>query len=198
MARSAGWFLSSLIIFLHYTVPMNDAHSQRERIFTGVKFAVDRVPVRTHDGWTVMRELIVHGGAVLVLPIMDDGRVVMIRNQRFAVEKELWELCAGTLEAGEDPRKCAARELIEETGYEAKSIEKLCEFYTSPGMTNEWMRVFLARDLTHVGQRLEATEQIKVELCQWKDVLEMVRKGEIVDGKTIAGILYYERFGKHS
>lgn len=176
---------------------MNTTDPQRERIFTGVKFAVDRVQIRTHGGGTTQRELIVHGGAVLVLPILDDapgGRVVMIRNQRFAVEKELWELCAGTLEPGEDPAECAARELIEETGYEAKSIEKLCEFYTSPGMTNELMRVFLAKDLTHVGQRLEATEHIQVELCRWPDVLEMVRKGEIVDGKTIAGILFYERF----
>ena len=176
---------------------MNDANAKRERIYTGVKFAVDRVPVRTHDGGTTQREMIVHGGAVLVLPILDDapgGRVVMIRNQRFAVEKELWELCAGTLEKDEDPAGCAARELIEETGYEAKTIEKLCEFYTSPGMTNERMHVYVAKDLTHVGQRLEATEQIRVELRRWPDVLEMVRTGEIVDGKTIAGILFYERF----
>jgi ADP-ribose pyrophosphatase len=173
---------------------MSQPHEQRERIYTGVKFAVDRVQIRTHGGGTAQRELIVHGGAVLVLPLMDDGRVVMIRNQRFAVGKELWELCAGTLEPGEDPEVCAARELIEETGYEAKNIEKLCEFYTSPGMTNELMRVFTAKDLTHVGQRLEATEQIQVELRRWPDVLEMVRTGEIVDGKTIAGILFYERF----
>ncbi|MFA7236414.1 MAG: NUDIX hydrolase [Phycisphaeraceae bacterium] len=176
---------------------MSQSHEQRERIYTGVKFAVDRVPIRTHGGGTTQREMIVHGGAVLVLPILDDapgGRVVMIRNQRFAVGKELWELCAGTLEKDEDPAECAARELIEETGYEAKTIEKLCEFYTSPGMTNELMRVFTARDLTHVGQRLEATEQIQVELRRWPDVLEMVRTGEIVDGKTIAGILFYEAF----
>jgi len=166
-----------------------------ERIFEGVKFAVDRVAVATRDGGTAERELVVHPGAVLVLPVLEDGRIVMIRNQRFAVGEELWELCAGTLEEGEPPAECAGRELIEETGYEATVIEPLCVFYTSPGFTNETMHAFVARGLSHVGQALEATEQIEVETIALDEAMAMVREGKIRDGKTMTALLYYERFG---
>lgn len=165
------------------------------RVFTGVKFAVDQISVRAHDGSMVVRERITHPGAVVVLPLTDDGRVVMIRNHRFVVGKTLWELCAGTLEPPELPEACARRELIEETGYEAGRVEALCQFYTTPGMTDELMHAFVARDLVHVGQRLEATEKIEVELIALADVLQMVRDGRIVDGKSIATLLYHQAFG---
>ena len=161
------------------------------RVFEGVKFAVDRVAYTGREGQTLRREKVTHPGAVLVLPIMADGRIVMIRNYRFAVGQWLWELCAGTLEPGEAPINCAGRELIEETGYEAGQIEPLCTFYTSPGFADEKMHAFVARDLKHVGQRLEATEQIEVEPTGLDRVLSMIAAGEIVDGKTIAALLHY-------
>lgn len=173
---------------------MAEPTSAPERVYTGVKFAVDRVAIAHRDEGEALRELVVHPGAVIVLPILDDGRVVMIRNHRFAVGQTLWELCAGTLEPGEPPADCAGRELIEETGYEAGSIRPMTTFYTSPGFTNETMHAFLATDLKPVGQRLEATEQIEVEPIPADRVMAMVGDGTIRDGKTIAALLYHRRF----
>lgn len=181
-------------LVMTYTADMTQDDYPTRRIFTGVKFAVDQITVPTRDGSTAVRERITHPGAVVVLPITQDDRVVMIRNHRFAVGQTLWELCAGTLEPPEPPAACAGRELIEETGYEAGRIESLCQFYTTPGMTNELMHAFVAHDLKHVGQQLEATEQIEVELVPRADVLQMVRTGEIVDAKSIAALLYHQAF----
>lgn len=173
---------------------MANTIEQRTRLFDGVKFSVDKVELTTKDGQQVTREAVVHPGAVVVLPILDDGRIVMIRNHRFVVGEELYELCAGTLEPNEDPAVCAGRELIEETGYEAGSIEPLCDFYTSPGFCNERIHAFVARDLKHVGQQLEATEHIIVEPLPLADVLAMTKDGRICDGKTIATLLYHTTF----
>jgi ADP-ribose pyrophosphatase len=173
---------------------MANTIEKRTRLFDGVKFSVDKVELTTRDGQRVAREAVVHPGAVVVLPILDDGRVVMIRNHRFVVGEELYELCAGTLEPNEDPTDCAGRELIEETGYEAGSIEPLCGFYTSPGFCNERIYAFVARDLKHVGQQLEATENIIVEPLPPTDVLAMTKDGRIRDGKTIATLLYHTTF----
>lgn len=139
------------------------------------------------------RELIVHPGAVVILPVLDQ-KIVMIRNKRWAVNETLWELPAGTLEPPEPPAACAGRELIEETGYEAGSIEPLVDFYTSPGFCTELLYCFVARDLTHVGQQLEETEDIAVEPLEMDSVLDMVRTNQIRDGKSIAAILYYNNF----
>lgn len=171
---------------------MTDRIKQSERVFDGVKFSVDRIEVASTDGsHTVMRERVVHPGAVIVLPLLDDGRVAMIRVHRFIVGETLWELCAGTLEAGEDPADCAKRELIEETGYEAGKLEKLTAFYTSPGFCNEFIHAYVATDLTHVGQQLEDTEEITVEPLAMGDVLTMIRDGRIKDGKSIATLLHH-------
>ena len=166
------------------------------RIFEGVKVNLDVVKIKTADGGTVEREVVVHPGAVTILGILHDGRVVMIRNHRWTVGKKLWELPAGTLEVGEDPAVCAGRELIEETGYEAARIEPLTQFYTSPGILTEWMHTFVATGLRHVGQALEETERIEVEPVAPERLIEMVKTGEIVDGKSIATILFWLSFVK--
>jgi ADP-ribose pyrophosphatase len=171
-----------------------DPTETRETVFQGVKFDVERRHVPTHDGGTAVREVVVHPGAVVVLPLLDDGRVVMIRNHRFAVGETLWELCAGTLEPGEEPIVTAARELIEETGYEAGRIEPLTVFYTSPGICDERMCAFVATDLSEVGQRLEATEQIEVARLARPEVMALAASGEIRDGKTLATLLFWDRF----
>ena len=167
-----------------------DASQTARTVFEGVKVHVDVVSITGRDGRSYERELVVHPGAVIVLPILDDGRIVLIRNHRFAVGKTLWELPAGTLEAGEDPALCAGRELIEETGYQSDVIEKLSAFYTTPGISTELMHAFRATGLKHVGQALEETEQIEVEPRPYDDVLNMIRQNVIEDGKTIATILY--------
>ncbi|MBI1367763.1 MAG: NUDIX domain-containing protein [Planctomycetes bacterium] len=167
---------------------------ESRRIFEGVKVKLDLVKITTPDGRQVEREVVVHGGAVAILGILDDGRIVMIHNHRHTLDQTLWELPAGTLEAGEDPAVCAGREMIEETGYEAAKIEPLCEFYTSPGILTERMYCFVATGLKHVGQALEETEQITVEPVAPAIVLEMIKRGEIVDGKSVAALLYWWTF----
>jgi ADP-ribose pyrophosphatase len=134
----------------------------------------------------------------VILPLLDgpEGRrVVMIRNRRPAVGKVLWELPAGTLEPPEAPETCAARELAEETGYRAATIEPLGRFYTTPGMTDELMWAFVATGLSEVGQRLEADEDLAVEPVAPGRVLAMIDSGELMDGKSVASILLAQRRG---
>ncbi len=159
----------------------------------GRLFSVQVLTWTDGAGRTVRREVVRHPGAVLVVPILPDGRIVMIRNHRVAVGGRLWELPAGTLEAGEDPARAAARELQEETGYRAGSVERLAEFYTSPGFCDELMRVFVARGLEPVERRLEPGEDIEVEILAPPAVLSMIERGEIKDGKSIAALLLWAR-----
>lgn len=133
----------------------------------------------------------VHPGAVVVLPLLAGDCVVMIRNYRYAVEQELWELPAGTREPGESPIETARRELEEETGYRAANMSPLCEFYTSPGVSTERMFAFVATDLTPVPQRLEDGEQIRVEVVPIARVRSMLLDGDLADGKTIAVLARY-------
>ena len=116
----------------------------------------------------------VHPGAVVVLPLLDDGRIVMIHNFRHTMEEELLELPAGTLAPGEPPIDAARRELSEETGYAAGSVEPFITFYTLPGICTERMHAFIATDLRAGEQRLEPGEQIRVEIVDL-EIVEMTQ-----------------------
>jgi ADP-ribose pyrophosphatase len=168
-------------------------------VFHGVRFDVHAVDLPGRDGQKHRREVIVHPGAVVILPLLDPETVVLIRNERFAVGQTLWELPAGTLEAApETPLSCAYREIIEETGYQAGTMKKLTEFYSSPGILTEVMHAYVAADLKMVGQDLDESERITAHPKPINQVLEMVRSGEIRDGKTIATLLYYRSFGPNA
>lgn len=162
-----------------------------EVLLTAHRFRVERVEYTIPGKGPASRELIVHPGAVLILPLLDDGRVVLIRNFRYSAGKELLELPAGTLEAGEAPATCAAREVEEETGYRAAHLEPLCSFYTTPGFTNEFMHAFVATGLTQTAQHLDPTEQIRVEPMTLTAAVEATLDGQIVDAKTIAALQVY-------
>jgi ADP-ribose pyrophosphatase len=161
-----------------------------EVVLVGARFNVERRWLARRDGGSEARELVVHPGAVVILPLLDDGRIVMIRNQRFTVERTLWELPAGTRDPNEPVRECAARELEEETGYRAANLVPLLSFYTAPGVSNERMHAFVATGLTAVAQRLDATEQIEVFPLAPAEITRMLRAGEIEDAKSIAVLLY--------
>lgn len=162
-----------------------------ERLLSTKKFDVERRALTDPSGRTVLREVVVHPGAVVILPVLDRDRLVMIRNFRYSVEEELWELPAGTAEPGEPAVETARRELIEETGYRGERMTPLAEFYTSPGVMTELMRAFVAEGLTPVGQRLEPDERIKVEIVTFTRAKEMLTRGELRDGKTIAVLGMY-------
>jgi len=171
----------------------------KKTLLTSVKFTVERRQYEHPTAGTVQRELVVHPGAVLILPLLDDETAVLIRNYRFSVGEELLELPAGTLESGESPIDCAARELEEETGHLAGRIEPLADFYTSPGFTDERMYCFIATELKVTAQRLDRTEQIRVTPMKLTDALAATLDGRIIDGKTIAALhLYQYRKARHA
>ena len=140
------------------------------------------------SGATIERGLVQHPGSVVIVPVTDDGRIVMIRNHRWTVDKTLLELPAGTLTAGEDPLLAAGRELREETGYEAAKLQPLMAFYAAPGSSTERMWCYVATGLKQVGQQLEDDEQITVELVALADVPGLLRDGDIEDAKSIASL----------
>jgi ADP-ribose pyrophosphatase len=166
--------------------------TQTEELLVTRRFRVVRHVEKDARGVHV-KETVQHPGAVAVLPLLDDERVCLIRNYRVAVGKTLIELPAGTLEPGEDPAVTAARELSEETGFRAATVEKLREFTMSPGILNERMHLFLARGLQSGPSALEPGEIIETLVVPWAEAMRMVFDGTIEDAKTLVGLLYYDR-----
>lgn len=150
--------------------------------------------VELPDGKRSSREVIEHAGAVVVIPVLDNGNIVLVRQYRHAAGEFLLELPAGKLDhEGEDPAGCARRELLEETHYACGSVEKLFDFYSSPGMTDEFMHMFVAAGLKHEkGGDCDYDEFIAIADYPLAEALAMIRDGRIRDAKTIAGILYYQ------
>jgi ADP-ribose diphosphatase len=148
------------------------------------------------SGVPVQRELVCHGGSAVVLPRFEKGRVLLVRQFRYPARKALWELVAGGLEPGESPRRAAARELKEETGYTAKSFKLLCKFYPSPGILSEKMYLFEATRLAPGTAEPEADERLQVKLFSIAKLEKLVHGGKIQDGKTLIGLLWL--FGRRS
>ncbi|MEP7214393.1 MAG: NUDIX hydrolase [Acidobacteriota bacterium] len=158
-----------------------------ETIYKGKIFDINVDSIREGDV-EYKREIVVHKGSCVVIPVFDDGTVALVRQYRHAAGKYLLEICAGTLNAGENPEIGARRELEEEIGVTAGKIEKLCEFYVSPGFLTEKMHLYLATELTETRQMLEPDEILTVERYSLPQALEMTRTGQIEDAKTIIGI----------
>jgi ADP-ribose pyrophosphatase len=165
----------------------------REIVLETKKFqvALDTTPLP--DGRSVARHIIVHPGAVAILPIVDADHVCLLRNFRAAVGEALWEIPAGTLEMGEPPDQAAIRELAEETGYQVGRWRKLREFYPSPGVLSERMYLYAAEELTPGPQRLEADEHIEPKVIPWSQALSWALDGTIRDAKTLVAVLTWER-----
>lgn len=155
--------------------------------------------VRFPDGSTGELEMVRHPGASAVVPFLSDPRgedpqVLMIRQYRYAAEGYLYEIPAGRLNKGEDPRECAIRELKEETGCTAEQFERLFSFYTTPGFTDEKIHVFMATGLVAGETKHEADEFLDLEPMLLSRALEMVESGEIMDAKTALALLYAAGF----
>ena len=157
-------------------------------LYTGKIFDVVLEKVTLPNGAVKDREIVRHPGAAAMVPLLDDGRVVLIKQYRHAVGEFVWEIPAGTLEPEEAPMACARRELVEEIGYEAANLEKLTEILPAPGYTDEHIHIFLATGLQAVDQRLEDDEVLELQPTVLETALAMVAKGEIRDAKTIAGL----------
>lgn len=165
----------------------------RTIIYQGKKFnlAMDRVTLP--DGSTLERETVLHPGAVVILPLVDEERVCLVRNYRHTVGEKLLELPAGTLEPPEPPESAARRELAEETGYRAAHWRMLAEFYPSPGVMNEKMHLFLACDLTPGARDLQAGEEMDNVLVPFPTARQWALDGTIKDAKTLVGLLLWDQ-----
>jgi len=165
-----------------------------ETIFKGRVFTLKRDCVAEPSGVVAIREIIAHPGSVVVLPVLDDGRIVLIRQYRHAAGQYLWELVAGHKEPNETAATGAHRELQEETGYTAKRVRKLLEIYPSPGLLGERMDIFLAEGLTKGKPQPEDDERITQKIVTLREAERWIKSGKIRDSKSIAGILYYANF----
>lgn len=168
-------------------------------IYTGRVIRLDVDTVRFPDGSTGQLEMIRHPGAAAIVPCASDppGKdptILLIRQYRYATGGPLWEIPAGTLDAGEDPETCARRELAEETGVTAQRLERLTSIWTTPGFTTEVIHLYLAMGLTAGPPSRERDEFIEVVPQPLSRVLELIRGGEIRDAKTVVAILYMAGF----
>jgi ADP-ribose pyrophosphatase len=169
--------------------------ADKQTIYVGKKVRLEIHHLENEsNGSRMLREVVVHPGAVVVLPMMNASTVLLIRNRRHSVGEVLLELPAGTLEKGEDPMNCAGRELLEETGMLAGRLVALPSFFTSPGVLTEKMHPFVAYDLEKSKQALEEGEEIELNPAPLSEAVAMCADGRIRDGKTIAVLLLYERF----
>lgn len=159
-----------------------------ERIYQGRVFSVRRDQVRLPDGGLARLDVVEHAGAVTVLPVDHDGRVLFVRQYRHAAGAELLELPAGMLEPGEEPETCVRREIREETGMAAGRVQKIGEFFLAPGYSSEYMHVYLAQDLSHEPLPGDEDEFLSVEHYSVEQVYEMLYRGEFRDSKTIAAL----------
>ncbi|HEX9076302.1 MAG TPA: NUDIX hydrolase [Anaerolineae bacterium] len=168
---------------------MGEEITHSQYLYRGKVLKLRLDDVRLANKNMVIREIVEHRGAVVVVPLDAQDRVLMVRQYRSAAAREMLELPAGTLEEGEDPAMCATRELKEETGYLAGQWQPLGYFYSSPGFSTEKMHLFLARQLTSSEATPEEDEAITVELVPFAQALEKIDQGDILDAKTIVGLL---------
>lgn len=171
-----------------------------EKIYSGKIFDLIVDEILYPSGNKSVREVAAHPGGAVVVPVLGNNDIILVKQYRYPIRQFVYELPAGKLNPGEDPAACACRELEEETGYQAARWKKLTAIYTTPGFCNEQLHLYLATDLSKSerGQQLEEGEaSLTVENIPLRRVIEMIEKGEIVDGKTICGILLAERI-QHS
>jgi ADP-ribose pyrophosphatase len=159
-----------------------------KEVFAGRVFTVTVDTIREGDK-TYQREVVHHAGSAVIIPVFADGTIALVRQYRHPAVRYLLEAPAGTLNRGEVPEEGAARELEEELGFVAARLEKLSEFFVSPGFCEEKMWLYLATDLTGTSQQLEDDEILEIVRIPFSQALSMITTGEIEDAKTIIGLM---------
>jgi ADP-ribose pyrophosphatase len=165
-----------------------------EVIYEGKAFGVRRDELIEPTGVRTVREVVTHPGSVVVLPVLADGKIVLVRQYRHATRQYLWELVAGRMEPGEDPKTGAARELLEETGYRGKKFSVFLDVFPTPGFLEERMYLLLAEGLTAGEAQPEEDEKLTVATYTKNQLEQMIGGGKLRDAKSIAGMLFYFRF----
>ncbi|MGV4319805.1 ADP-ribose pyrophosphatase [Bacillus mojavensis] len=166
----------------------------KEQIFSGKVIDLYVEDVELPNGKTSKREIVKHPGAVAVLAVTDEGKIILVKQFRKPLERTIVEIPAGKLEKGEEPEYTALRELEEETGYTAKKLTKMTAFYTSPGFADEIVHVFLAEELSVLKEKRELDEDEFVEVMEvtLEDALKLVESREVYDAKTAYAIQYLQ------
>jgi ADP-ribose pyrophosphatase len=159
-----------------------------EPLFKGRAFAIRRDLVKTPDGRETKFDIVEHGGSVVIIPVDENGNLLFVRQYRHAAGRDLLELPAGTRDGDEPFEVCAAREIREETGFAAGTLEKVGEFFLAPGYSTEFMAVFIATGLSHSPLAADADEFLQVEKIPLKHALEMASRGEVPDAKSLAAL----------
>ena len=170
----------------------NELTIKTDKIYEGKILALKVDTVELANKKYSKREIVLHDPAVVIVAATEEDEIILIKQYRKAIDDSIYELPAGLIEYGENPKDAALRELEEETGFRAYSIEYLSEFYTSPGFCNEKIHAFLAKDLKQVGQNLDEDENIEYSKVKLDQAIKMIKFGDIVDAKTISGILLYK------
>ncbi len=162
-----------------------------EEVYRGIIVTLHVDKIQLPSGRAGTREVVHHPGGVVVVPVLDDGRLVLVRQFRYPLKKYILEFPAGKLDSNQSPGETITRELEEEAGYRADTMTLEFSFYSTPGISDEIIHLFVARGLRPVSQRLEEGEHISVETYTLSECLDKIRTGEIADGKTLIGILWY-------
>ena len=170
----------------------------RKVVYRAPRFDVEQVVEYLQDGRGLSRTIVRHPGAVVILPVLEDGRVCMIETYRVAIDRWHLELPAGTMDKGVAPSDLAAMELQEETGYRADRFVLLHTFAMSPGILDEKMHLFLATGLQAGPTAKEEGEQMRNVLLSWSEIDRLLRDGQIADAKTLVGLLWYLRYREHA
>lgn len=162
---------------------------QREKIYQGRAFGVERVQIRLPDGAVRPYDLVQHSGSVTIVPMDEHRNLLFVRQYRIGVGEELLELPAGVLNHDEDPRECAAREMREETGMAASQLDLLGDFYLAPGYSSEHMYIYLATGLFPSPLAQDADEFLQVQPIPADEALQMAQQGNLRDAKSLAALL---------
>lgn len=169
---------------------MEEKTIKSKRLYRGKIINLRRDEVLLPRGRKGVREVVEHPGAVAIVPLLEEDKVILVRQYRKAVEESLWEIPAGKMEEGEGTEMCAQRELEEETGFRAGKLEELLKFYPSPGISTEVIHIFLGADLVKSQRNPEEDEFLELSTPTLEETLKWIKEGKIRDAKTVIGLLY--------
>jgi len=176
---------------------MNFKVKESSIIFSGKVFDLKVDKIEYDSGNSGIREVAVHPGGAVVIPVLDNGKIIMVKQFRYPLQRTILELPAGKLDKDEDPYVCAVRELEEETGYKAGKVEKLGAICTTPGFCTEILHIYLAKDLVSGNHNREEGEYgMEIYEYSFEEIQEKISKGDIIDAKTICGIHLAESYIK--